>query len=149
MLTMRLVSRADHASSHSPAQISVLWLWPSGRTWNGGGWRGLRGRRVRDARRTSRVVQIFTSKSQTWTSRVFVSVGCSLPRHLRLVASQLPNSVTFWQRGCSAGGFVAVVERLAPMRSQKLLLWQWQQQSDPAKCIRLSPVQRNWFWGVS
>lgn len=95
----------------------------------------------RDVRRTSRVVQIFTSESQTWTSAVFVSAGRSLPRHLRPVAPQSPDSVAFWQRGWSEEGFVAAAECLVPMRSQKLLLWQWQQQSDPAKWVTLSPVQ--------
>lgn len=51
-------------------------------------------------------------------------------------------SVAFWQLGWSEGGFVASAERLALMRSQKLLLWQ-RQQSDRAKWVRLSPVQRH------
>lgn len=60
-----------------------------------------------------------------------------------------PDSVAFWLQGWSEGGFVAAAECLAPRRSQKLLLWQWQQQSDPAKWVRLSPLWRHSCWGVS
>lgn len=66
----------------------------------------------RDGRRTSRVVQIFAGETQTWTSRVSVFAGCSLPRRLRPSASRrdsrslgrLLAARLFRGRLCSVGG---------------------------------------------
>lgn len=134
MLTMGLVSRADHASSHSPAQISLLWLRPSGQTRNGGGCRGgCVGEGSENESSGAKLHQWITNMDLRSLS------VCSLLRHLRPMAQRSPDSVAFWLQGWSEGGFVAAAEYLAPMRSQKLLLWQWQQQilqsgSDWAHC---------------